>query len=392
MLGTCSTSTNNCTGNSFCPDSTTTSTDCLPCKSECLTCSGTSASSTICKTCHPGMFLTASNTCADCDPKCYTCETSKSKCTNCRPSDELIGNDCLTSCISNSDCRSNQICDEEICENCVGNCVSCSGTIYNCSNCSNGYGLIQGVCSKCTDSNCDKCDGQVSTCKKCKSGFRLQGASCQACAVHNCSTYGASNSDICVTCLAGYKMSNIGTCSECSSGYFMSENGCQKCDTTCHTCRNNAKTCEICTDLHQPTIQQTCQPICASHVPDGSACDDGVSKPCGAETQITACQCTEKVNCFTCNSDNTQCETCLKGYKLVNGDCQTCVQDAEMIDDFCILGVQDNLNRSLSGGAVAGIVIAIIVIIGGIGGGVFWYLKKSKTQLKNVSQGGVMQE
>eukprot|EP00702_Spironucleus_salmonicida_P001591 EST42882.1 Hypothetical protein SS50377_17506 [Spironucleus salmonicida] len=63
-----------------------------------------------------------------------------------------------------------------------------------------------------------------------------------------------------------------------------------------------------------------------------------------------------------------------------------------MIGEFCIGGVQEDLNSSLSGGAVAGIVIAIIVVIGGIGGGVFWYIKKSKTQLKNVGQGGVMQE
>eukprot|EP00702_Spironucleus_salmonicida_P001088 EST42379.1 Cysteine-rich membrane protein 2 [Spironucleus salmonicida] len=172
----------------------------------------------------------------------------------------------------------------------------------------------------------------------------------------------------------------------------MSQTGCQKCDKTCNTCRNEAKTCKFCADLHQPTIKQTCQPICITDVPDGSACVDGVSKLCGAETQITACQCTQKSNCLTCTSANSKCKSCLKGYKLVNGECSTCVQGAEKIGEFCIGGVQEDLNSSLSGGAVAGIVIAVLVVIGGIGGGVFWYLKKSKSQLKNVSQQEIMQE
>ncbi|KAH0576031.1 Cysteine-rich membrane protein 2 [Spironucleus salmonicida] len=172
----------------------------------------------------------------------------------------------------------------------------------------------------------------------------------------------------------------------------MSESGCQKCDTTCCSCRNNAKTCVICADSHEPTIQQTCQPICDQVITADQVCEDGTPKSCGAETQIIPCQCTGKVNCFTCPSDNSQCKSCLRSYKLLKGDCSDCVQGAEMIGEFCIGGVQEDLNSSLSGGAVAGIVIAIIVVIGGIGGGVFWYIKKSKSQLKNVSQPVTLQE
>ncbi|KAH0575894.1 Cysteine-rich membrane protein 2 [Spironucleus salmonicida] len=243
--------------------------------------------------------------------------------------------------------------------------------------CSNGFFCPAHVPEE--ETACTSCTGN--TTEKCQCGTVL-----------NCAVCDSSDSSECGTCLDGYHLTDLGDCSECQQYQFMTEAGCQDCDRTCSSCQSDGKKCLYCANSHIPTIQQTCYRECDANLPPGFACEDGSQKSCGAKTQITGCKCAGKSNCFTCNSDNTQCETCLKGYKLVNGDCSDCVQGAEMIGEFCIGGVQEDLNSSLSGGAVAGIVIAIIVIIGGIGGGVFWYIKKSKTQLKNVGQGEVMQE
>ncbi|KAH0575854.1 Cysteine-rich membrane protein 1 [Spironucleus salmonicida] len=374
MLGTCSGSTNNCTGNSFCPDSTTTSTDCLPCKYECLTCSGTSADNTICKTCRAGMYLTTRKTCNYCDPTCLTCATSQYTCTSCREGDRPRGDICVTPCTSKSDCASNQICGNTFCLTCFSACTSCVGSLVNCTNCSKGYALVGTSCRHCTARNCDNCDGQLNTCKKCNSGFRLQGTACQPCAVTNCSncaaskdtcelcknnyslsnntctacaenlnqqcqcgmaenctTCGASNSGVCGSCLPGFfKGTDAGSdtctacsancinctsnsvCTSCANGFFLKGGKCVVCDdANCKTCPGKKDTCTVCKDGFS-ILENKCIKQCSSRVEckSNQICDT-ICKDCTG-------------NCATCKGSVATCLTCESSFILDGGKCSSC--------------------------------------------------------------------
>ncbi|KAH0575892.1 hypothetical protein SS50377_21426 [Spironucleus salmonicida] len=102
MPSICSSPANDCTGNSFYQDSTNKLTNCLPCMPECLTCSGTTLDNAICKTCRPGMFHTASDTCSKCDPECLTCEIDASIYKSCRAGYLQIRAVCLAPYRANS--------------------------------------------------------------------------------------------------------------------------------------------------------------------------------------------------------------------------------------------------------------------------------------------------
>eukprot|EP00702_Spironucleus_salmonicida_P001091 EST42382.1 Cysteine-rich membrane protein 2 [Spironucleus salmonicida] len=158
----------------------------------------------------------------------------------------------------------------------------------------------------------------------------------------------------------------------------------------------------------------SCRPI-SEH----KACVNNIQADCGSADQKTQCRCGPGgENCLTCSklpkipagvctdplctcsdADKTtctgcidsknyrlfegkcmltpqgKCGSCLLGYVLKDEKCQECVEGDEKIGDFCFLAVIPS--RNLSRGAVAGILVAILVIVGAVGGGLaFYFIKK----------------
>ncbi|KAH0575893.1 Cysteine-rich membrane protein 1 [Spironucleus salmonicida] len=125
------------------------------------------------------------------------------------------------------------------------------------------------------------------------------------------------------------------------------------------------------------TINQTCQAECSPTLSEGQACVSTAATACGGEIQITECKCADAKNCLTCATDNTKCASCLSGYKFESDKCETCEDGYAKTGDFCFATGKESGN--LSGGAVTGIVIAVLVVVGAVGGGLaYYFIKKAK--------------
>ena len=204
---------------------------------------------------------------------------------------------------------------------------------------------------------CTASIGGSKYCSKCKSGF-------------------VPVDGLCVSATAraptGCTPSNDGTCSACTDTYFKESGGCYQSTaypgkTLCEKASNGK--CTLCANLQTPDTNGSC-PLCAA-------------------------------GCDMCDTPKTStCWGCLPGYYLSTDKCMKCDSD-----DGSITGVKDcvscdppdsnqgsvtcyvtqeptvnptdpSVNKggsSLSTGAIAGISIVIILIIGGLAGFLCWW-------------------
>ncbi|KAH0576095.1 Cysteine-rich membrane protein 2 [Spironucleus salmonicida] len=393
-MGKCKTCINN-----FDPDGSTPCQNCLPgffksadsgndtctvCPVNCTTCT----SGSVCTACKDGFSIENKNCVVCTDANCKTCPSNKDTCTVCKDGFSVQNNKCVKQCSSSTECRSNQICDT-ICKDCTGNCAICQDTVDTCLTCEFGFTLENDKCSACPN-NCANCEGDKNNCKICKEGFFAKDNTCTKCDGNNteqcrcgeavnCATCDSSNKGKCGNCITGYKKADNETCSACADDYLMVGIACVKCNNNCATCSKTIKKCDTCANSHTMSINQTCEKDCKSTLTDGKACTADSIVECGASNQITACKCSNAANCFKChNKDKGKCESCMKGYKLENQQCTTCLEGATAVGTLCFLQ-GDTPNTNISSGTVAGIVIAVLAVVGGVAGGVFWYMKKSKT-------------
>ncbi|KAH0569943.1 Cysteine-rich membrane protein 1 [Spironucleus salmonicida] len=332
---TCSNSFNKCVGTSFCPSNVGQVTvSCIACKENCASCSGDSANTATCERCNPGYYLTRGSNCDRCDRSCKTCTGSES-----------------TQCIT----------------------------------CSDGNKLSGTFCFACTDGQTDAC--------KCGDSI-------------NCMTCSSSETRKCALCLSPFAIDATGSCTECITGYFKENQQCKKCQLPCSTCSKGSGTCDTCEFPKTITIHHDCQDSCNIVVKDGEVCVKGSVRACGSVQQVTSCKCGNATNCLTCSSQSNVCGSCLPGFKFSGQQCSDCTDKAEKIGFLCFLpappappspptppspsGPVDPSNpvsppdpnvpdSNLSGGAVTGIVIGVLALVGVIGGGVaFYFIKKSK--------------
>ncbi|KAH0576038.1 Cysteine-rich membrane protein 2 [Spironucleus salmonicida] len=355
-----------------------------------------------CKKCLPHMKFSKNGICGGCedgfaleikqcipctDENCKICPSKKNTCTSCKNNFSVQNGKCEKHCqVRTSTCAINQICDT-ICKDCINNCATCKDAVDKCLTCESGFMLEGDKCVTCPN-GCANCDGDKNNCKICNDGFFVKDRACTTCDGNttekckcgnavNCATCDSSDIGNCGNCITSYKKASDETCSTCVDGYLMVGMVCKKCEQTCATCSQSIEKCTSCIDSHTMSINQTCEKNCTGELEDGKACNDEKTVDCGGNDQITACKCEDTANCFKCDSsDNKKCESCMTGYKFVNQQCDSCMDVYTAVGTFCVLQSQTP-GANLSGGTIAGIVIAVLVVVGGAGV-IFWYIKKSK--------------
>eukprot|EP00702_Spironucleus_salmonicida_P001567 EST42858.1 Cysteine-rich membrane protein 1 [Spironucleus salmonicida] len=280
----------------------------------------------------------------------------------------------------------NQICDN-ICKDCTGSCATCKEAVDKCTTCKSGFILAGDKCEACPK-DCANCDDDKAICKLCNDNFFTEDNTCTKCDGNttkqckcgeavNCATCEASNKEKCETCITGYKNGIDDTCSTCNDGYLMVKMICTKCESNCATCHESLEKCDTCANSYTMSINQTCEKNCSTALVNGNACIGTDSSACGSKGQITECKCANAKNCLICNDSNTTCGSCLPGYKFESDKCEKCEDGYSKTGDFCFIPRKEAGN--LSGGAVTGIVISVLVVVGAVGGGLaYYFIKKGK--------------
>ena len=262
------------------------------------------------------------------------------------------------------------------------------------------------TCEACSDATkggvkgCTKCAPKAgtpdqATCTACTSGKKpnAAGSSCYTCPDEG-ETAGCSNcsdNGKCEACVSGKILKTSGntkTCvaeAECTAGFFVSMANSGKTCISCGATPNGVSGCAEC----QPSTQGSADARCTK-------CSNSVQKPSEDGRQCNNCN----VNgCVNCNAEN-QCAVCGDGYrhdantcqKCTPANCKACANDAKICTE-CVEGytpsadgsscASSSANRSgLSTGAIAGISVAAVVVVGGLVGFLCWWFicRGSNTQ------------
>ncbi|ESU39941.1 Variant-specific surface protein, partial [Giardia duodenalis] len=358
----------------------------------CKTCTNPKAANEACTACVTGMFLTPTGQCIDecvtisgyygtADGKCKKCEVAN--CVVCGATgacdlcaDGFYGSSCSKCYESCKNCKGATASDCTACpagraliygddptkgtcgEGCTtgtgkGACKACDltidGTKY-CSACDTATEYPQnGVCATPTAraSSCQSQNVASGACNTCENGFFKMNGGCY-------STSQLPGSTVCVTAPTG------GTCTKSEPGYNVNSGTLVTCGVGCAECTNS----DSCTTCASGYVKLTSAATCTK-------CDAG---------------------CATCTTAASTCSTCADGYYLSNSKCIACDKS-----DGSIAGVKDCLSCAapsgstgpvlcylvrdsasvnkggLSSGAIAGISVAVIVVVGGLVGFLCWW-------------------
>ncbi|ESU40632.1 Variant-specific surface protein, partial [Giardia duodenalis] len=354
-----------------------------------------------CTKCGTGKYLKSDGTCADsCAPntefvkndpsngnKCVSCGTvadggiencgecsllpSASRagailitCTKCSTNNlSPLKNECMASCPAGTYAK------DKVCTPCHTSCSSCSDAAESsCTACypgsvlSKGADNTKGTCiPECTGRYAENCEAGMCTavlggskyCSRCKSGFVPVDGLCVSATAR--APTGCTPGD--------------GVCSSCTGTYFLQSGGCYNTQTLPGS--------SVCTAVTGNNGQCT---TCAN----GQAPNNGVCPACPA-------------GCSTCSSSST-CTACLAGYYLSSSKCVKCDTDDSNIKGVpnCVSCAAPTSNTGtvtcyvtqeptvdptdpsvnkggLSSGAIAGISVAVIAVVGGLVGFLCWW-------------------
>ena len=227
-------------------------------------------------------------------------------------------------------------------------CVSCGDTtgvtvdtdkkyvgIENCAKCTkpdqlSEAGTKAATCTECDSGKIVKTDKGVTSCvteDECAKaeGFFVKGSNSKTCETCDVATYGITD---CTKCAPKAGTPDQATCTACATGKKPNAAGdhCYTCpDTGCSQC-SAANQCAICINGYRKTDSNTCEKCTPEH-------------------------------CKACANDAKVCTECVEGYTLEGGNCAS-----------------SGTNRSgLSTGAIAGISVAAVVVVGGLVGFLCWW-------------------
>ena len=315
---------------------------CEQCDLKCASCSGTTATCTLCvdskkvlngdcvTSCPAnGKYLDSGTVCEPCDPTCETCSGTVGSCVTCSSTAFLYNNTCLGQCPTGT-----TVPVSGTCQNCLSSCKLCAVSAGACTDCYVGkvlYNnqcvdscpgeitvLVSNQCQSC-DSSCLKCSGTISTCTACISGEYLYNAKClSTCPTGttvptvgaclscdpSCSTC-AGKITTCKSCYSGMVLYN-GTCiSECPVNItVLSGSLCVPCDSSCLTCAGTALTCTSC-----KATWYLRKGVCLD------SCPPGVTIV--SDTNCLDCN----SSCLTCSEKSTKCSTCPTNNYLYTDNC-----------------------------------------------------------------------
>ena len=366
---------------------------------------------------------------------CRTCSTDKKTCEECEASNYLTPTGvCISDCAAIPGYYNGANGGKNVCKKCVvESCVVCKGD-GTCELCADGF--FGPSCSLCHET-CKTCDGgnRADKCTSCKAGSALTYGStgntgtcgaecvtgtdtgkCQECGLiiegtRYCSKCSENKeypqNGVCVRASArtsSCQNTNIagGICKTCENGYFKMNGGCYKTNqypgkAVCAQIESPVGTCEKAADGYKldtgvlVMCPEGCKE-CATNIAC-NICKNGYVKL--SETHIcTKCD----VSCKTCNTATTKCVDCAVGYYKAaseEGICTSCEHSSNGITGvtncascappsnnqgpvLCYLMKGDSTGGStnksgLSTGAIAGISVAVIVVVGGLIGFLCWW-------------------
>ena len=223
---------------------------CIECYSACATCNQTS----VCLTCVALNSSPHATEGCNCDYGYYgtrpltetnSCTACNSACTSCNQSD------ICSTCIANNSypetgvgCRCNQGYYGGTPLNASDSCVLCHSECYTC---------VQALlCTSCIAENASPDRLQGCACNRGYYGYAplINSASCDLCLNYNpfCYICNNSNPDICLECIAPYKLQGS-ACVECSLGQYFNATTetCDQCSVLCQSCMSltNCNECSV---------------------------------------------------------------------------------------------------------------------------------------------------
>ncbi|TNJ26544.1 pVSP [Giardia muris] len=387
---------------SGCADEYFLDTTCKKCSAGCKTC--TDATVTTCSACMPGYHpnsTTAPVSCTACAIKnCGACDDDVSVCKHCASGFGSVYSPYPTI---------------KECKKCPEDCDRCfeAGVGFICVECSNGKVPINGVCADvndkvCTGSSghCTSCKngfmpyygaclspqsadtigicalknqllvGETLVCKECKAGsVPIDGTCTPLTVVNRGTTRTTGANDICLNEAGTDPVSSSATrCGSCknptgSNSYFLFEGGCYPASSTPGTSVGSLL-CSAASNGKCTTPAPNAPFILDTTSGAFTACP----KECGACTSSTACSScalgyysnstvTGPSDCTACPSGCTSCPS---------GKCDLCWDGSTPTNNACPPPPSSSSSR-LSGGAIAGIVIAVLLVLGGLGGFLGWW-------------------
>ena len=365
-------------------DSSPGTVTCSPCHKNCATCSEATIENK-CTKCKAGFFLvdvTDGKKCVPCDSTtdggregCSACSNNNGfKCTECKANYRKQSNGG-----ANDDYTCVKTCEDETA--CGGTAGACDATVIDangkelhyCSYCGKDNEFpINGICTNNKESN--TCTSH--TCTQCAANYFLYMGGCY-------STQKAPGNFMCK------KSNDSGICTEAANDKYFVVPGASNTEQSILACGNPLGTlvdtkayvgvdgCSACTAPVAPSDGGMTAAVCTS-------CDNS-KKPNLAGSGCFPCAVS---GCSHCNRDD-MCEACSSGKKVSPGR-KSCVDGcpSNSTDDNSVCTCSDGYspdssgtscvssgtNRSgLSTGAIAGISVAVVAVVGGLVGFLCWW-------------------
>ena len=272
------------------------------------------------------------NICKPCHTSCASCENNANQdsCTACYPGSVLSksADNTKGTCIPE--------CTGRYAENCeAGMCTASIGGSKYCSKCKSGYVPVDGICvlaetARAAPAGCTP-NSNDGVCTACTEKYFLESGGCYQAEKFPGNT-------LCTT-------ADAGQCTTCANGQDKDSNGsCPACPTNCASCaKDSAKTCNKCLSGYYLDANKACK-----------KCSETSGNIQGMK------------NCVSCEKPSNG-----------NGAVTCYVTQTPAVDP-----TDPSVNKGgLSSGAIAGISVAVIVVVGGLVGFLcWWFLYRTKKQ------------
>ena len=279
-----------------------------------------------CSACQDGYYKSG-NACTKCADTCATCKTDANTCISC-PKGKYLKD---TGCVDKEGCTNDHYPDPA-----SGKCISC------------GAATSEGGIENCATCEYDSAKGKPK-CTACLEGKYLDGNTCIDASSCKGAKYPDPKTNKCIQCNAAAEQGGIPECTACTYSDSLQKPVCSACGGSkplLKTAADGTTTCE--TNCGEGYFQHTA--TSSNNLKTCQSCSapkDGLTP---AVTGIPGCtQCT-----YTENTSTLKCTACGSGFKLEG---EACVP----------------AGTNLSTGAIAGISVAAVVVVGGLVGFLCWW-------------------